>query len=85
VDGAKECKKLFALGNQSRAELVRHKSASETGISRDGQWVAYVSYPDLMLWRCEVDGTERQQLTFPPMQVAGPDSRQMDLTFLSRM
>jgi len=78
-------KKLFALGTQSRAELVRHDrdsnkmvpylsgiSASEAGISRDGQWVAYVSYPELTLWRSKVDGTQRLQLTFPPLQVVTP-------------
>jgi Tol biopolymer transport system component len=47
-------------------------SASETRISHDGQWVAYVSYPDLTLWRCRVDGTQRQQLTFPPLEVVRP-------------
>ncbi|HSU60289.1 MAG TPA: winged helix-turn-helix domain-containing protein [Bryobacteraceae bacterium] len=78
-------KKLYALGTQSRAELVRYDrdskkfvpylsgiSAWETRISGDGQWVAYVSYPDLTLWRCSTDGTQRQQLTFPPLEVARP-------------
>jgi Tol biopolymer transport system component len=78
-------KNLYALGTQSRAELVRYDkasnkfvpylsgvSASEARLSRDGQWVAYVSYPDLTLWRCRVDGTQRQQLTFPPLQVVTP-------------
>lgn len=77
--------KLYALGTQSRAELVRYDkaskkfvpylsgiSASEGRISRDGNWLAYVSYPDLTLWRCRVDGTQRQQLTFPPLQIATP-------------
>src|SRR6266567_723014 len=46
--------------------------SSELGISRDGQWVAYVSYPELTLWRSKVDGTQRLQLTFPPLQVVTP-------------
>ena len=78
-------KKLYALGTQSRAELVRLErgsnkfvpylsgiSASETSRSRDGQWVAYVSFPDLTLWRSKADGTEKRQLTFPPFQVVRP-------------
>jgi len=78
-------KKLYALGTQSRAELVRYDtrsnqfvpylsgiSASLADVSRDGQWVAYVSYPDLTLWRCKVDGTQRLQLTSAPMQVVTP-------------
>jgi len=78
-------KKLYALGTQSRAELVRLDrglnkfvpylsgiSASEASRSRDGQWVAYVSFPDLTLWRSKADGTEKRQLTLPPIQVVRP-------------
>ena len=78
-------KKLFALGTQSRAELARLDrssnkfvpylsgvSASESSISNDRQWVVYVSFPDLTLWRSKVDGTQKQQLTFPPLQVVTP-------------
>jgi Tol biopolymer transport system component/DNA-binding winged helix-turn-helix (wHTH) protein len=78
-------KKLYALGTQSRAELVRLDrglkkfvpylsgiSASEASRSRDGQWVAYVSFPELTLWRSKADGTEKRQLTFPPFQVVRP-------------
>jgi eukaryotic-like serine/threonine-protein kinase len=35
--------------------------------SRDGQWVTYVSYREGSLWRSKTDGTERLQLTYPPM------------------
>jgi len=78
-------KQLYALGTQSRAELMRYDtrskqfvpylsgtSASAADTSRDGQWVAYVSYPDLTLWRCKLDGTQRMQLTSAPMQVVTP-------------
>jgi Tol biopolymer transport system component len=47
-------------------------SASETSHSSDGQWVAYVSFPDFTLWRSRVDGTQKQQLTFAPFQVVRP-------------
>jgi Tol biopolymer transport system component len=34
--------------------------------------LAYASYPDHMLWRSRSDGTDRLQLTFPPMKVLYP-------------
>jgi Tol biopolymer transport system component len=49
--------------------------------SPDGQWVAYTSYSDGTLWRSKIDGTDRLQITFPPLQVFlprwSPDSRQI--------
>ena len=73
-------KKLFLLGRTYRGQLMRYDSKSSQfapflgGISgefltfsRDGQWVAYVSYPDGVLWRSKIDGSERLQLTYPPM------------------
>src|SRR5215831_8669042 len=49
--------------------------------SRDGNWVAYTSYPDHALWRSRADGSERLQLTYPPMQVhysfISPDGKQV--------
>jgi eukaryotic-like serine/threonine-protein kinase len=78
--------KLFALGMQSKNELVRCDTRSKqlqlylSGISaegvdfsKDGQWVAYVAIPEGTLWRSKVDGGERVQLTFPPLQVALPE------------
>ncbi len=41
-------------------------SAEYISFSKDGQWVAYVSYPEGTLWRSKADGTQRQQLTYPP-------------------
>ena len=52
--------------------------------SRDGQWVTYVSYPEGSLWRSKADGSERLQLTFPPMQAFlprwSPDQKQIVFT-----
>ena len=80
---SKDAKKLFAVGIQQRAELVRYDSrsgefipflggisAGDVEFSRDGQWVSYVSYPDNTLWRCKPDGSSRLQLTYPPMRAA---------------
>jgi eukaryotic-like serine/threonine-protein kinase len=73
-------KRLFVIGEQRRGELVRYDakarrflpylsgiSADRLGFSRNGQMVAYVSYPDGTLWRSRSDGTQKQQLTFPPL------------------
>jgi len=72
-------KKVFVVGQQHRGELVRYDtrsrqflpylsgiSADRLGFSRDGQWVAYFTYPDNTLWRSKLDGTQKQQLTFQP-------------------
>jgi len=81
-------------GVQPRAELVKYDarsgefipflggiSAGDVDISRDGQWVTYVSYPDGILWRSKLDGSERLQLTYSPAQAAlahwSPDGKQI--------
>jgi eukaryotic-like serine/threonine-protein kinase len=78
-------KRLFVIGEQSRGELMRYDTASRqfvtflSGISaegldfsRDGKWVAYVTFPEGILWRSRVDGSERLQLTNLPMKAALP-------------
>ena len=73
-------KKLFVTGRTYRGQSMRYdpKSASFTAFlggvsgeyltfSADGQWAAYVSYPEGTLWRTRVDGSQRLQLTYPPM------------------
>jgi serine/threonine protein kinase len=78
-------KKLFVDGYLPRGELVAYDSkshlflpflsgisAGELDFSRDGKWIAYVSYPDGILWRSRADGSERLQLTFPPVSVFLP-------------
>ena len=73
---SKDGKKLFVVGAQGRAELVRYDgksgeyvpylggiSAGEIDFTRDGQWVTYVTYPEFTLWRSKVDGSARLQLT----------------------
>ncbi len=82
---SKDGKKLFVIGEQPRAELLRYDaksgqfvsylggiSAGELDFSRDGKWVAYVRYPDASLWRSRLDGSERLQLTYPPVRAAVP-------------
>ncbi len=78
-------KRVYVVGEQPRGELLKYDprlkefsrflggiSAGELDFSHDGAWVTYVSYPDLTLWRSRMDGSERLQLTFPPMRAALP-------------
>jgi serine/threonine protein kinase/Tol biopolymer transport system component len=73
-------KRFYADGYMPRSELVRYDphaheflpflagiSADQVDFSRDGKWVVYISEPDETLWRSRVDGSERLQLTFPPV------------------
>lgn len=90
---SRDGKQIFAVGESLRGELSVYDSKSDqfqsyfkgisaglTDFSRDGQWVTYVTHPQGMLWRSRVDGSERLQLTFPPMGPIGvpkwsPDGR----------
>ena len=47
-------------------------SAQDEAFSTDGMWVAYVSYPDCVLWRSKLDGSDKLQLSSPPIQAFGP-------------
>jgi serine/threonine protein kinase/Tol biopolymer transport system component len=77
---SKDGKKLFMVGQTYRGELMRYDqksgqfspflgglSAEFLAFSKDGQWVAYVSYREGSLWRSKIDGSERLQLSYPPM------------------
>jgi Tol biopolymer transport system component len=73
-------KRLFVETIQPRGELVRFDAksrefrpfmsgmqASALDFSKDGKWVSYVTFPDGNLWRSRTDGSERLQLSFPPV------------------
>jgi eukaryotic-like serine/threonine-protein kinase len=87
-------RKLFVVGRLARGELVRYDansrqfvpylagiSATQVDPSRDGQWVTYVTIPENVLWRSKADGTERLQLSYPPMEASlprwSPDGKQI--------
>ena len=82
---SKDGRKLFVIGQRLRGELVRYDarsgefqpflsgiSAENVAFSKDGNWVAYVTYPDGLLWRSKVDGSERQRLSDPPLYALAP-------------
>jgi Tol biopolymer transport system component len=81
---SRDGRRIFAEGSRQSGELVRCKlgsgeyapylggiDAEGVSFSRDGECVAYV-LPDGTLWRSRADGTERLQLTFPPLWAALP-------------
>ena len=90
---SKDGKKIFTVGAQSRAEVLRcegkagflpyfgNNSASELAFSPDGKWVAYIRIPERTLWRSKVDGSEPLQLTSSAMLAAlprwSPDGKQI--------
>ena len=91
---SKDGKRIFVVGWQPRGELVHYDTRSQgfvpylsgvsadgVSFSKDGQWVCFVMNPEGTLWKSKVDGSERLQLTFPPMYVNlprwSPDGRQI--------
>ena len=65
--------------SQRIASYLPALNARRINISKDGQWVAWLSTADGSLWRSRFDGTQRLQLTSPPMRISGvrwsPDGR----------
>jgi len=91
---SKDGKKLFVVGALPHGELSRYDvksgqfsqflsglSADNVKFSKDGQWVAYSSYPNETLWKCKADGSQRIQLTYPPLIALlpswSPDGKQI--------
>ena len=75
---SKDGKRLFAGGYAARGEPVRYDtqkksfapllqgvSADFLSFSKSGQWLAYVTFPEGVLWRSRADYGERVQLTQP--------------------
>ena len=73
---ARDSERLFAVGLAPRGEVDRFDtrtgqfvpllagvSADFATFSKDGQWIAYVTFPDGILWRSRVDHSQRLQLT----------------------
>jgi Tol biopolymer transport system component/DNA-binding winged helix-turn-helix (wHTH) protein len=84
----------FVIGSIPRAELVEYLprtrefvpylsgiSAEGVAASHDGQWFAYTSFPEGTLWRSNAMGSDRLQLTFPPLRAFlprwSPDGKQI--------
>ena len=94
---SRDGKKIFADGRTPRGELSRIDpktgglqpflggiSAEFVSYSSDGKSVAYVSFPEGVLWKADRDGSNRVQLSQPPVLVVNPrwspDSKQILFT-----
>jgi len=90
----KDGKKLFVVGALQRGELSRYDtksgqfspflsgvSADNVKFSRDSEWVAYSKFPEETLWKSKADGSQRLQLTYPPLVALlpswSPDAKQI--------
>ena len=82
---AKDGKKIFVEGITEHGELVRleprtkqlqpflgGKSIQGVAFSKDGKFVAYVTYPEKRLWKANQDGTDPIQLADDSMGVFLP-------------
>jgi len=82
---AKDGKKIYAIEVLRKGELERYDQKTAAfapylggsseyylDFSRDGQSLAYVTYPDQTLWRSNVDGSGSVQLTSPSQSVLEP-------------
>jgi serine/threonine protein kinase/Tol biopolymer transport system component len=80
VTPSRDGKHLFATGDLAKGRLARYDgtskqfvdylggmSAEGAAVSNDGRWVTYTAYPEGTLWRSRLDGSDRLQLSLPPM------------------
>jgi Tol biopolymer transport system component len=82
---SKDGKTIFAEGTSRHGELSRYDAGSKqfrpflkgvsgegVSFSKDGRSVAYVSYPEGILWKADRDGGNPVQLSQPPMYPMNP-------------
>ena len=82
---SRDGRKVFFIQTERRGELMHYDtkshsftpflegmSAEGVAFSPDGQRIAYVSYPDGALWTSKIDGSDRHELTFAPMEAGLP-------------
>jgi Tol biopolymer transport system component/DNA-binding winged helix-turn-helix (wHTH) protein len=76
---------LHALPRSSGFVALDHNLsvAALAEYSPDGQWVAWLNASDSSLWRSKVDGTQRIELTTPPLRIFSmkwsPDNKRIAL------
>jgi len=82
---SRDGKRIFASGRTKRGELIRldpksrhfhtfldGMSAEFLTYSRDARSMAYVTFPEGILWRANPDGSHPMQLTYPPVYPKSP-------------
>ncbi len=81
----KDGTKIFFIGSVRKDEIIRYEPSTNSfipylsGLSAegltftpDGKKITYVSYPEGILWESNIDGSDRHELSFPPMEVGLP-------------
>jgi Tol biopolymer transport system component/DNA-binding winged helix-turn-helix (wHTH) protein len=76
---------MWAIGSHLRGQLMTVNpvtrslqpylggiSAEGVSFSNDGRWIAYTAFPEGTIWRSRPDGSEKQQLTKPPLVARFP-------------
>ncbi|HXH50058.1 MAG TPA: hypothetical protein VNM47_12005, partial [Terriglobia bacterium] len=76
----KDGKRIFAVAGLRRGELQRYNtrakafepflggiSAEDVSFSEDGKWAAYTTFPEGIIWRSKLDGSDRLQLSSSPL------------------
>jgi len=94
---APEGHRIYFIGVNAQIELLQQQPHSATfdaldqnlslaslaEFSPDGRWVAWLNSSDGYLWRSRIDGSERIQLTAPPMRIFSmkwsPDNKRLAL------
>lgn len=89
--------RIYFIGANPQIELLRAlprssmftalaqnlSAAALAEYSEDGKWVAWLNASDLSLWRSRIDGSERIELTTPPLRIFtmkwSPDDRRLAL------
>jgi eukaryotic-like serine/threonine-protein kinase len=82
---SRDGKIIYARGYTNRGELVRFDahsgsfqpflagiSADNVTFSHDGKSIAYITYPENILWKASADGSNPIQLTSAGQQIASP-------------
>jgi DNA-binding winged helix-turn-helix (wHTH) protein/Tol biopolymer transport system component len=62
----------YDAGSRQFVPYLGGISAGDLDFSRDGKWVTYLSGTDTPVWRSRIDGSERLQLTVPPVSAMSP-------------
>jgi Tol biopolymer transport system component/predicted Ser/Thr protein kinase len=94
---SRDGKKIFFIGVLPRGEVMRFNPQTHTlapflpgfsamglDFTKDGQHMLWASFPEGILWQAKADGSDRVQLTFPPMAAGlarwSPDGSQIAFT-----